>query len=337
MKSLDLRTHSVYLRGPGYYLPSRVVVNSEITSYLGKEYDHKWIMKRFGVETRHWAATDQSCSDLAYGASTDLIERFSVDRKEIESLVFASVSPDYSSPPTSPILSQKLNLNYIETLDINAACAGFPSAVQLASRNVVTGVGSVLAVASEIRSFYLNPKDPKTLPLFGDGAAAVLISEANDKSDFRVLAAKSVTQAGLIDLIKIPAGGSALPPLRVRKNQDFYLNMLDGPKIFVSVVKGLAALCLEFLNDLEIEENEIDWLIPHQANIHILEALQKRLSFSKAKLLSYISRIGNTSGSSTGIALALGLEEGAFAAKQKLLLLGAGAGGTGAIVLLEKT
>jgi 3-oxoacyl-[acyl-carrier-protein] synthase III len=334
---IDFRKWNLTLKGPSGFLPPKKISNEEICRLMSAQIDSSWIVQRTGVEFRHWVEEGVACSDLAAESANSLLRNKNISLREIKGLYLATVSPDHSSPPTAPLICQKLGLSLVRTLDLNLACAGFTGLLYQAGLDAALSQEPLMLCSSEVRSCYLNPDDTNTFPLFGDGSACALLESNGSNADFRLLGADIITDTSLAKIIGIEASGTFLPPHRNQTSAKWFLQMENGPKIFVAVVRGLEKLARMFCEKMGVDLGCIDWIVPHQANKNILMALTERLERSWEKTVCVIEKMGNTSGASVGLALGNALNQNLFLPGQKILLLGAGAGGVGAAALLEKT
>ncbi len=324
----------IFITGPRYYLPPRKLSNQDVIDWMGASFRPSWISHRTGVEFRHWARPDQACSDLAAECANDLIDHYQIDRNTIDQLLLSTISGDHPTPPTSPLLLPKIGFDDIGVIDIGAACAGFTTGIFTAACHLLATRKSKLLVSSEIRSKFLAKKDLATTALFGDGSAACLVSLQQDKADFKLLGARLGADPSVADIISIPAGGSRLP-FHEDSEQRSYLHMQKGATLFVKGVNIMSQSATRFLDAFEMSLNDIDWLVPHQANRLLMDAVVERLGLAPEKLVSVVEHTGNTSGASVGIALGHLLEKPELRCGDKILLVSAGAGGSSACALME--
>lgn len=332
--SLFKPARPVYLVGPVSYLPERVVDNPALLAWMGVEVRPSWISHRTGIQERRWAEDSQACSDLAIAAARRLFEQYGVDRSRITQLVLATVSGDFPSPPTSPLVLPGLGLEAIGVLDLGAACAGFTSGLYTCAALALATGGEQLLIASEIRSKFLNKEDLATAALFGDGAAACLVSPEPARASFQLLAAELSADSSVADIIAIRAGGSRLPFHQSQEEENAFLKMQKGATLFMKGVELMSSSAASLLRQLEMKVEDIDWVVPHQANLHLVRATMDKLGVAAGKVVETVQFTGNTSGASVGIALAHLREKLPLRAGQKVLLVSAGAGGSSACALL---
>lgn len=335
---IHLPKRDIFIKGPVGYLPEDVVTNAELLRRFG--YDSglqtrlAWIEGRTGIRERHWAKSEQACSDLAVMAGRALLARVPHQTSRITHCVLATISGDFPSPPTSPIVLHQLGLSGVSAFDLGAACAGFLNGLQtVACMQEIFG-GDQLLIAADIRSKFLNAKDLATAILFGDAAVAALVSSDSANASYKYLGATQYTDGSVADIIKIPMGGSRLP---FRDQPDVVANtivMKDGAALFFKAIEGMEFVCRELLQALDLTLDDINYLVPHQANLLMVRELAKRLNKTQT-CVEIVQTVGNTSGTSTGLALEHLSQQFALQPGQKALLVSAGGGGFLAAAVLE--
>lgn len=325
----------VYLLGPKAWLPERVVTNQDVLDWMGTRARPSWITHRTGVEQRRWVEDSQACSDIAAAAATRLLEDYRIDRKRITQLLLATVSGDFPTPPTSPLILPKLGLEGVGVLDLSAACAGFTSAVHVAAGLALGSGTDQLVIAADIRSKFLNKEDLATTALFGDGAASCLVSRSREQADFQLIASELAADASIADIIAIRAGGSRLPHHQNSDPAKVFLKMEHGATLFMKGVDNMSTAAANLLRRLEMTLADVDWFVPHQANLHLIRTMTDKLGADRAKVVETVQFTGNTSGASVGIALAHLKEKLPLQPGQRILLISAGAGGVSACALLR--
>lgn len=325
----------IYVLGPSSYLPERVISNQDLIDWMEVNIRPSWIEHRTGIYERRWVREDQACSDIAAAAALQLFDDYAIDRQRIAQLVLATISGDYPSPPTGPLVLPRLGLDATGTFDLGAACAGFVSALHVcAGLNFATQQDHLL-ISADIRSKFLRKKDLATTALFGDGAISCLVSNSPQGADFRFIASEMLADGSLADIISVPAGGSRLPFTENDDESKAYLTMQNGAALFVKAVAMMAEAAERFLGQLEMTLDDIDWIVPHQANLHLVRAVTDRLNAPQEKIVETVQFRGNTSGTSVGVALHQLKSDGRLQAGQNVLLVSAGAGGSSACALLH--
>lgn len=334
--SIFLAKEPIYLIGPTSYLPAKVMTNQDIVHWMGVKMRPEWILQRTGIETRHWVNDNEAVSDLAIHVGQNFFKKFQYDKNLIDRMLLATISGDYLSPPTAPIVQHALGLSPIGCYDVGAACAGFSTIIENAMHFVSTKKKDVLLIAADIRSKFLSKNDLGATALFGDGATCAVLTAEADKATFKVIAAELFSDGSVADIISIQAGGSRKPfSLGNFEQEDIFLKMQKGATLFVKAVQGMTESAKQFLVHLNANVEDIDWLVPHQANLLLIEEVAKRLNFPMDKTMQTVKQYGNTSGSTTGIALEHLRNNYPLKSRDKILVISAGGGGLASCVLLE--
>jgi 3-oxoacyl-[acyl-carrier-protein] synthase III len=326
----------VYISAPSIHLPSREVTNEQLVAWMGIDMRPEWIARRTGIRTRRWVADDEAVSDIAIAAASRLLDRWPAQRDAIRQVVLATISGDCPIPPTSPLIQERLGLRDAGCFDLGAACAGFATALYTASAFCEATGETQLVVAADIRSKFLDRHDLATAALFGDGAAACLVSRDQSIATFRLVAAELLSDGSVADIVCLPAGGSRLPCHWPREPEQSFIRMKDGPRLFVLAAEGMSTAARSLLGRVGLTIDGVDWVVPHQANLHLVREVGRLLGCPPERIVETVQVYGNTSGSSVGLALhelcgRAGLQDG-----QNVLLVSAGGGGLAATVLLSK-
>jgi 3-oxoacyl-[acyl-carrier-protein] synthase III len=318
------------ITGTGSFLPPKRLTNDMLAAQLaqdGIETSDQWIVERTGIKARHFAEPDVACSDLAVQAAHRALEAAGVDAASIDLIIVATSTPDMVFPSTACIVQQKLGVAGCAAFDVQAVCSGFVYALTVADSMIRTGAASkALVIGSEVFSRILDFKDRGTCVLFGDGAGAVVL-EASDKPG--ILASELHADGRHVGILCVPgnvSGGNVLG--------DPLLKM-DGPAVFKIAVTVLYDVALSVLAKAGRSEADVDWLIPHQANIRILHSTAKRLKLPLEKLIVTVDQHGNTSAASIPLALDESVRSGKMARGDTVLLEGVGGGFTWGAVLLD--
>ncbi len=325
----------IYLKGPFSHLPAKTVDNEAIIKWMGAKIRSSWIEKRTGIKSRQWVE-NESCSDLALAAAEKLLVARPELRSKIRQVILGTVSGDFISPPTSPLLQEKLGLTDCGAFDVGAACAGFVTGLHVGGSLAFSTGETQLLICSEIRSKYLSPKDFATAVLFGDGSAAVGIDTDPKGADFKLLGTKLASDGSVFDLISIPAGGSKRPFTSETDPEEAFLKMHDGASIFLKAVHAMTELPRQLLTELGIREEDLAWIVPHQANLLLINEIEKRFLGPTGRTIETVSRTGNTSGASVGIALDALRSRPELKKGDRILLASAGGGGLAACAVLER-
>jgi 3-oxoacyl-[acyl-carrier-protein] synthase III len=325
----------VYISTPSIYLPSETMTNNGVLAWMGVTLKGDWIAKRTGIEKRHWVKKDEAVSDIAIAAAEALLRRFPERRSEIRQLLLATVSGDYPTPPTSPLIQHKLGLTDLGCFDLGAACAGFTTGLYTGAALCESTDETQLLIAAEIRSKYLNKLDLATTALFGDGAAACLIARDSALGGFRFIAGELLSDGSVADMISIQAGGTRMPHWQNGDPAKTFLKMKQGPALFLKAAQAMSAAGLSLLNKIDLPIEQVDWVVPHQANLHLMLEVARLMSIPRDKMVETVQQYGNTSGSSVGLALHHLCEVRGVRPGQRVVLIAAGGGGLAATALLE--
>ncbi len=311
--------------GTGSYLPVRVVTNFDLEKIVNTSHD--WIVSRSGIVERHFAADGEMASDLAMHASRKAIEAAGISVDEIDLVIVATTTPDQIFPSTACILQDKLGIRQGAAFDVQAVCSGFVYALNTADLFIRSGQArNALVVGTEVLSRLLNWKDRSTCVLFGDGAGAVVLQRSETPG---ILSAKLHADGSYRDMLS--AEGSIRNGAIVG---DPYMKM-DGKTVFKFAVKVLSEVVEEVLADNKMQGADIDWLVPHQANVRIMEATAKKLGMSMDKVVVTVAHHGNTSAASIPLALDVAVRDGRIQPGQHVLLEAVGGGFTWGAVLLR--
>ncbi len=318
------------ISGTGSYLPPRRLSNADLVAELavkGIESSDEWIVERTGIRARHFAAPDQSASDLATEAAKAALDAAGLLPADIDLIVVATSTPDMVFPSTACIVQNKLGANGCAAFDVQAVCSGFVYALTIADSMIQSGAARrALVIGAEVFSRILDFNDRTTCVLFGDGAGAVVL-EASDKPG--ILATDLHADGKHVGILCVPghvSGGQILG--------DPLLKM-DGPAVFKLAVGVLEQAARTTLAKANKTAADIDWLIPHQANIRIMQSTAKKLKLPMEKVMVTVDQHGNTSAASIPLALDVGVRSGKIKRGELLMLEGVGGGFTWGAVLLN--
>ena len=313
--------------GTGSFLPGEPVSNSDLVA-RGIETSDDWIVERTGIKMRHLAAPDVTASQLAYEASVRAIAAAGCQPSDIDLIIVATSTPDYIFPSTAALLQARLGIvNGGAAFDLQAVCTGFAYALATAEKFIRSGSNQrALVVGAEVFSRILDWNDRGTCVLFGDGAGAVVL-EASDKPG--ILATALHADGSHNSILNVPGQVN-----RGVITGDPFLRM-DGQAVFKFAVRALSDVAREVVEQAGLGIDDVDWLIPHQANIRIMQATAKRLGVPPEKVIATVGEHGNTSAASIPLALDLAVRDGRIQRGQKILLEGVGGGFTWGAVLLE--
>ncbi|HBI71175.1 MAG TPA: 3-oxoacyl-ACP synthase [Massilia sp.] len=318
--------------GTGSYLPERRVTNADLTAQLaakGIETSDEWISSRSGISARHYAAVGQNSSDLGVEAAKRALEMAGKTPADIDMVIVASSTPDFqgSFPSTACIVQRKLGMNNNSAaFDVQAVCSGFVYAVSTADAFIKAGMHkTVLVIGAEVFSRILNFEDRTTCVLFGDGAGAVVMTASSEPGILATRLHADGTHADILSIPGHPEGGPAAA------NAGF-LHM-DGQAVFKLAVTVLEEVAGEVLEAAQMAPSDIDWLIPHQANIRIMKSTARKLGLPIERMVVTVDEHGNTSAASIPLALDIAVRDGRIKPGDNILMEGVGGGFTwGAIV-----
>lgn len=323
----------VALLGTGSCLPEWVVTNEDLVA-LGAPLTAAEMEKLTGVRERRWCQPDESTGDLAAGAARAALADAGVAASAIERIILATVSPDYPSPATACGVHAALGMAPIPAADVVAACAGFVFALDSAARAVLTGEGPVLAIAADARSRWLDVTDRATCALFADGAGAAVIGPG--PVGLGLIAIGTVSDGAGAKSIYVPAGGAREPASAATVAAGRHrIVMHDGPQVYLEAVAGMLAVATEVLEACGLGFGDVDLLVPHQANFHIVKRVAWKAGVPLEKVAVNVERVGNISGATTAVALAEALAAGRVGPGGKVLIVAAGAGYTAGAALIQ--
>jgi 3-oxoacyl-[acyl-carrier-protein] synthase III len=316
------------ITGTGSYLPERVLSNTDLESMV--DTSDEWIRTRTGIEKRHIAADDETTCDLAEKAALKAIEASGIKATDIDLIIVATTTPDVVFPSTACLLQQRLNIHGCPAFDIQAVCTGFIYAISVADQFIQNNNAKcVLVVGAETMSRIVNWDDRDTCVLFGDGAGAVIL-QASEKEG--ILSTHIHADGEYQHLLNVPAGISANHDQL--KTDNAFIKM-QGNEVFKMAVNTLGRIVDETLSANSMKKEDIDWLVPHQANIRIISATAKKLSMSMDRVVVTVDQHGNTSAASVPLALDVAVRDGRIKENDTLLLEAFGGGFTWGSVLLR--
>ena len=293
--------------GLGAYVPPNIMTNEDWSKLV--DTSDEWIIEKTGIKERRVAGTETCTSDLAVIASRNAINEAGLDPQEIDLLILATSSPDVPLSSTAGIVQSKLGCCNAAAFDINAVCAGWVHALDVGSRFVGTsGYENVLVVAAEVYSRILNWEDRSTCVLFGDGAGAAVISEVEGKRG--ILGSWMMSDGDGSSVIQIPAGGVRTPILSDGFQEGDQYFQMDGRAVWDFAVEAFPQAVRKILEKIDRDLSEVDMIIPHQANLRIVESGMKKLGLPMSKTYTNMQQYGNTAGASVPIALKEAVERG---------------------------
>lgn len=311
--------------GTGGYLPDRILTNAELESMV--ETSDQWIVERTGIRNRHLAAADQGTCDLAEQAARRALEAANLDASELDLIIVATTTPDRIFPSTACLLQERLGNNHAAAFDVQAVCSGFIYGLSIADKFIKTGsVKRALVIGAEVFSRLVDWTDRNTCVLFGDGAGAVILEASSEPG---ILSTSLHADGSHKDKLTVPAR------VTQGKLEGNAFTEMKGNEVFKFAVKVLGSLVEEVLTKNQLNTSDIDWLIPHQANIRIISATAKKLNLPIEKVILTVSEHGNTSAASVPLALDVGVRDGRIKPGDTMLLEAIGGGFTWGAALIK--
>jgi 3-oxoacyl-[acyl-carrier-protein] synthase-3 len=322
------------IAGTGSYLPEKVLTNQDLEKIV--DTNDQWIRERTGIERRHIANDDQVTTDLAFEAAQKAFKNSGKSAQDIDLIIFCTVTGDQVMPSSACVLQAKVGCRPVPAFDLSAACSGFIYGLSVADQFIRTGMyKTVLVVGAEVIHRYVNYKDRETCILFGDAAGAFIVERAQENDSNVILSSHLRAEGTLGDLFVLPAGGSKIPfSQKVLDNGDQYLRM-KGREIFKNAVRTMSSVCQEAIEFNKVSVSDISWLVPHQANWRIMEAVADHFDFPKRKVISIVHEMGNTSAATIPVAFDTAVGDGRIQRGQLILLTAFGAGLTAGSMLLR--
>jgi len=297
---LNSETVAAGIVGTGSYVPDTVLTNAYFEERL--DTDNEWIVTRTGIRERRIVRPDIATSDIATYAAEKALEDAKMNPQDIDMIIVATVTPDMSFPSTACLVQKNLGAFKASAFDISAACSGFIYGLSIASQFVKSGsMKNVLVIGAETLSKITDYKDRNTCILFGDGAGAAIVSRV--EKDKGILASYLGADGRGEDLLKLPAGGSRLPASAETVSNSLHYIKMNGSEVFKFATKIIEEAAEKALVMCGLSKEDIDFFIPHQANIRIIESAIKRLNISKDKVFVNIEQYGNMSSASIAVAL----------------------------------
>ena len=301
----------------GSYLPEKILTNYDLEKMV--DTSHDWIFERTGINQRHIADENESTVDMAYEASLKSIEKSNINVEDIDMIIVATTTPERAFPSTAVLLQNKLDIKDCFAFDINAACTGFIYALDVADKYIKNNsINNILVIGTEKMSTLVDWSDRNTCVLFGDGAGSVIMGSSNNP--------------GIISST-IGSNGNYKDLLTVNPDSDFI--EMKGNDVFKIAVNTMGKIARETLDQHDLKINDVDWLIPHQANSRIISAIAKKLSLPSEKIIMTVGNHGNTSAASIPLAIDYAVESGDLKKEDTILLEAFGAGFTWGSTLLK--
>lgn len=332
-----MKLFNTKILGTGSYLPDKIVTNEDLAKKV--ETSHDWIVERTGIHTRRVSdlSKDEGPSGMAARAAFRAIEDANITPNDIDLILVSSSMPDQLLPNTASVLQQKLGItNLCGALDVNAACSGWIYLLPMADAMIKTGLYKhILVVGAEMLTSFLNWEDRNTCILFGDGAGCAVLGRASENEDSQIYTSVLSSDSSKKDHLALWAGGALKRVTKeVIENDEQWLQM-NGQEVFKAAVKTMTAHADRVVTQAGMRMPDVDWFIPHQANLRIIEAVGKRYDIPMEKVIINVDKYANTSSASVPTALDEAIRSGKIKRGDKVLLAAFGAGLTGGAVFLK--
>ena len=323
---------AVGIIGIGSFVPEKILTNKDLEKIV--DTNDEWISERTGIKVRHIVADGENTSDIAAKAAERALKDAGLTVDDIDLIVVATATPDMLFPATACLVQNKLKAGKAAAYDLAAGCSGFMYAIVTASQFIKTGLYKhVLVIGAESLSRILDWTDRNTCVLFGDGAGAVVLGEVPE--GYGILGSNLGADGSGGDLLCLPAGGTSRPATEATVRERLHFVHMAGNEVFKFAVKVMGEAALNALEHAKIDTSEVDWLIPHQANIRIIQSAAKRLKMPMEKVIVNVDRYGNTSSASIPIALEEAIHDGRIKSGQVIAMVGFGAGLTWASAVMR--
>ena len=308
---------NILMTSVGSYLPERVITNAELSEWV--DTSDEWIRQRTGIEQRHMVAEGEKTSDLAVNAAKMALSHVSFDVDEIDIIVVATTTPDDTFPSTATTVQRKLGAKKAFAFDVQAVCAGFVYALTVAESMLLAGKGQkALVIGAESFTKLLDWTDRSTCVLFGDGAGAVILEAEEGADDYGILSSALHSDGNFRDILYVDGGPSATGEVgHVR---------MEGQEVFRHAVEKLSSVMDEVLQMAGKAPSEIDWLVPHQANLRIINGMQRKLKLPEDRVIRTVQKHANTSAASIPLALSEAVHDGRIGSGDLLALEAIGGG-----------
>ncbi len=329
----DLGFRPVRIAGTGSYLPEKVMTNEDLATLV--DTSDEWITTRTGIKERRIAAEDQFTSHLASEAAKAACEQAGIAPEDLELIIVATITPDTLTPSTACYVQEQLGAEKAVAFDVSAACSGFLYAMEIAQSLIATGGrGNALIVGAEKLSAFVNWTDRNTCVLFGDGAGAAVLTPA-EEGQGRILSSTMGTDGRQAELLNIPGGGSACPITLSNAEEKLATLAMQGREVFKHAVNAMRRASEEAIEQAGLKPADINLVIPHQANLRIIDAIIDRLEVSKDDVFINLDKYGNTSAAAVAIALDEANRQGRISPGDHILLVAFGAGLTWASAAIQ--
>jgi 3-oxoacyl-[acyl-carrier-protein] synthase-3 len=321
------------ITGVGGYVPPRVLTNADIEKLL--DTNDQWIRERTGITERHIVEPGVATSHLATAAARQVLEKTHTQPEEIDLIIVATVTPDMLFPATACLVQDRLGAKHAWGFDLSGACSGFLYALTVGAQFVGAGTHrKALIIGSDVMTSIINYEDRSTCVLFGDGAGAVLVEPAEEGADGILDFCNDIDGSGG-DCLYMPAGGSLHPPSHETVDRKMHYVHQSGSQVFKYAVRRMAEVACQLLERNGYTHQDVALVVPHQANLRIIRAMQERLGLDDSKVMVNIDRFANTTGGTIPLGLCDAVAQGRLRKGELVLLVAVGAGYTTAGMLMR--
>jgi len=326
-----LKNISVGISGTGSYVPEKILTNYDLSKMV--DTNNEWIVDRTGIEERRIAEPGTTASDIGTKAALKALEDAKISPEEIDLIIVATATPDHVFPSTACMVQKNIGATKAAAFDMSVGCSGFVYGVATGANFIYTGMyKKVLVIGSEVLSTIINWKDRNTCVLFGDGAGAVVLEPCEE--GFGILSYELGSDGTKGDVLIVPAGGSKLPASHETVNENLHTMQMDGKEVFKFAVRIMEKASINAIEKANLKIEDIDFLVPHQANIRIIDSALKKLKLSRDKSCINLNKYGNMSAASIPVAFDEAVKEGRIKKGDNIVLVAFGAGLTwGSIVI----
>ncbi|NNE92959.1 MAG: ketoacyl-ACP synthase III [Verrucomicrobiales bacterium] len=323
----------VRIAGTGSYLPEKILTNEDLEKLV--ETSDEWITSRTGIKQRRVAAEGELTSHMAAKAGEKALEQAGIDGADVELIIVSTITPDTLTPATACYVQQHIGALKSVAFDVSAACSGFLYALEIARHSIGSGAfNNALIIGAEKLSAFVNWTDRNTCVLFGDGAGAAVLTRS-ENGDGRILSSRLGTDGAQAELLNIPGGGSACPITPENADQNLASLAMQGREVFKHAVNAMKRAAEDAIESAGLTAADIKLVIPHQANIRIIDAIVDRLEVPSENVFINVDKYGNTSAAAVAIALDEAHRQGRIEKGDKVLLVAFGAGLTWASAVVE--
>lgn len=313
--------YGVIISGVGASLPEKRLTNAELENIVG--VSDEWVIARTGIKERRVADHSEATSDFAYKAALDALANAGLEPSEIDMILVATETPDHILPPVACQIQHRLGCRNIGTVDIHSTCVGFLSSLQIAEQFLKLGTHNhILVIGADTLSRLTDYTDPFTSILFGDGAGAVIVSRSVESEGRRILSTVLHADGSSFEALFVPGGGSRHPDSSEYKAK----MVMDGSKVFKLAVKSMTSVAEEILKLNNLSAEDVDWVIPHQANERIIDAVSRNLGIPEYKVIKTIQYYGNSCSATIPISLHQAQMDGRIKRGDLVLMVAFGAG-----------